>query len=191
MTAGGKNKINLIGERFGKLLVIEGAGSNNRGLAKWKCKCDCGNFYITTGYYLTQGRKKSCGCQNCRLYGKENPKWNGYEDINGSFWHRIKNGAKIRNLEFNISKKFIWELFLKQDKKCALTGIELKMCNSDKKQRSDLKEQTASLDRIDSSKGYIENNIQWVHKDINRIKSNMDNNSFIELCKKVAKKYEN
>ena len=37
-----------------------------------------------------------------------------------------------------------------------------------------------SLDRIDSSKGYEENNVQWVHKDINLMKNKYDNKYFIE-----------
>ena len=36
------------------------------------------------------------------------------------------------------------------------------------------------------SKGYHLNNIQWVHKDINFMKGNLNNEYFIELCKKVA-----
>ena len=46
---------------------------------------------------------------------------------------------------------------------------------------------TASLDRIDSSKGYTTDNIQWVHKDINIMKNDYGNDYFIEICKKVAK----
>ena len=45
---------------------------------------------------------------------------------------------------------------------------------------------SASLDRIDSSKGYIEGNVQWVHKDINKIKTDMSDNKFIEWCKLIA-----
>lgn len=45
---------------------------------------------------------------------------------------------------------------------------------------------TASLDRIDSSKGYKIENIQWVHKDINQMKSALENNKFIELCELVS-----
>ena len=45
---------------------------------------------------------------------------------------------------------------------------------------------TASLDRIDSSKGYTKDNVQWVHKDINYIKRDLSDSEFITLCKKVA-----
>jgi hypothetical protein len=45
---------------------------------------------------------------------------------------------------------------------------------------------TASLDRIDSSKGYIVGNVQWVHKDINFMKFTFSESRFIDLCKKVV-----
>ena len=53
--------INLIGQRFGSLEVIERAESKN-GKTFWKCKCDCGNEVTVFGYYLRSGHTKSCGC---------------------------------------------------------------------------------------------------------------------------------
>lgn len=55
-----KRKINLIGQRFGRLVVIEEDFSKNR--VAWKCKCDCGNFTVVTSDSLREGRTKSCGC---------------------------------------------------------------------------------------------------------------------------------
>lgn len=45
---------------------------------------------------------------------------------------------------------------------------------------------TASLDRIDSSKGYVEGNVHWVHKDINIMKWDFPLETFIKMCKFVA-----
>jgi len=44
----------------------------------------------------------------------------------------------------------------------------------------------ASLDRIDNSKGYHLNNVQWVHKDVNRMKWIFEQDYFIKLCNKVS-----
>jgi len=52
----------LIGKKFGKLIVIEREGSNNYNAACWKCKCDCGNEIITQTGSLTTGNTQSCGC---------------------------------------------------------------------------------------------------------------------------------
>lgn len=45
---------------------------------------------------------------------------------------------------------------------------------------------TASLDRIDSSKGYVEGNVQWVHKDVNYIKQDLEESYFKKLCKLIT-----
>jgi hypothetical protein len=47
---------------------------------------------------------------------------------------------------------------------------------------------TASLDRIDSSKGYIEGNLQWLHKRINIMKGNMSEKEFLDFCESVTLK---
>lgn len=56
-------KINdLVGQRFGRLVVIERDGSNKSGNAVWKCQCDCGNIKSIVGTSLTRGLTQSCGC---------------------------------------------------------------------------------------------------------------------------------
>lgn len=76
----------------------------------------------------------------------------------------------------------MWEIFLKQGKKCALTGEILYFSPI----QTDRKKSNASLDRIDSSKGYTENNIQWVLKNINLMKRELSDKDFIEICRKVV-----
>ena len=53
--------IDLIGQRFGKLIVLEKSGTKN-GRAIWKCKCDCGNYTEVTTALLRNGSVSSCGC---------------------------------------------------------------------------------------------------------------------------------
>jgi len=81
-------------------------------------------------------------------------------------------------------------LFLQQNRKCALSGLELKFANSAKEQRNH-KGTTASLDRICSSKGYVAGNVQWVHKDVNFMKQHYPQDYFVELCGKITKNMEN
>lgn len=52
----------ITGERFGRLVVLERAGTNDRGASLWRCRCDCGNEKVTRGFVLRQGRCRSCGC---------------------------------------------------------------------------------------------------------------------------------
>ena len=53
--------IDLTGQRFGRLTVIERAGTKH-GEAVWRCRCDCGNEVVVSGYKLRTGHSKSCGC---------------------------------------------------------------------------------------------------------------------------------
>jgi len=54
---------NEIGNKYGKLTVIERAEkTNNNKNAFWKCKCDCGNEIIINGIDLRRGHSQSCGC---------------------------------------------------------------------------------------------------------------------------------
>lgn len=108
----------------------------------------------------------------------------GFKEINGNYWGYLKKQANKRNKKFEITIIYIWNLFLKQNRKCAISGLKLRM-----KRRRGLKhdlKQTASLDRIDSSKGYIEGNVQWVHKRVNMMKGQLKDDSLVEFCEIIT-----
>ena len=54
--------LNLVGEKFGRLTVIERCGSNAIGRSLWACACDCGKKTSVAGYALKSGNTSSCGC---------------------------------------------------------------------------------------------------------------------------------
>ena len=74
----------MIGQRFGRLVVIKQIKSKN-GHSFWLCKCDCVNEKIIRGTFLRNGNTKSCGCLARELAsqrGRENagsdgPNWKG------------------------------------------------------------------------------------------------------------------
>jgi hypothetical protein len=104
--------------------------------------------------------------------------------IPSRYFNSLFNGAKRRGIIFDISIDDIWHQFEKQNQKCALSGLDLKFPLFGERAT----EQTASLDRIDSDIGYTKNNIQWLHKDVNKMKWELKQNRFIELCKLISKK---
>lgn len=55
-------KIDLTGQKFGRLTVIAEAGKSKRGRILWHCVCECGNERIVVGENLRSGGTKSCGC---------------------------------------------------------------------------------------------------------------------------------
>ena len=54
--------IDLSGQRFGRLTVIERAAENLSGKPAWHCRCDCGNHVTVRGNALHTGNTMSCGC---------------------------------------------------------------------------------------------------------------------------------
>jgi len=55
--------IDLTGQRFGDLVVLERDINKPKGRAYWICQCDCGKIISTLGTHLRQGNSKSCGCK--------------------------------------------------------------------------------------------------------------------------------
>ena len=164
----------LLGKRFGKLLVIkELSKRNHRGEVVWVTKCDCGNKRKVVTEWLLSGNTKTCGCSHFRK-GKVNPKYKGYKDVPIYYFKKLNRHKR----KFTITIKYVANLLEKQNYKCALSGLPITLCSRDN---------TASLDRINNKKGYIKRNVQWVHKDVNRMKSDFTQNNFIILCKNIAK----
>ena len=71
------------------------------------------------------------------------------------------------------SIEYLWNLFKNQKQICAITGDFIPNI------------QEASLDRIDSSKGYLEGNVQWTTQQANLSKHVMTMNELYKFCKKI------
>lgn len=169
---------NLVGQKINMLLILEPIKKENNKKVFWKVLCDCGTIKIMHSTCFTPTRTAySCGCHSGE--SRSNKLWKGYEEISSSYWSSLKHGAKLRNFEFDITIEYAWELFLKQNRKCSLSGVDIIFTRNIKHG------QTASLDRVDSTKGYIESNIVWVHKDVNILKSNFTNTQLIYWSKLI------
>jgi len=181
------NAIKYVNKEY-SLLKIEsilfvGEKTNRRREAK--CKCKCGNSIQSRLDHIIGGRRVSCGCASknrLSMIGSKNPAFKGYGEICANLIGEIKRSAKRRKLDYKVSKEYLWNLFLHQNRKCPFTGITLQFGRL-----SQSSERTASLDRIDNNKGYIENNLRWVYKDINMLKRNKEDEYIIYLCNLVAK----
>lgn len=55
-------KIDLLGKRFGRLVVVEESGRSRQGQVQWACQCNCGGTVTVTAGNLKAGSVKSCGC---------------------------------------------------------------------------------------------------------------------------------
>ena len=185
-------KHNLIGNRYHHLLVedMKITEKSKDNSYRCICKCDCGRIADVNTNYLMRNLRKTCGHKDCEYHrqdytnhGNKNVMFAGYEGIHGSKWSAYRLRAKRKGFDFDISIEYAWGLYEKQNKLCALTGEEIFFG------KTITSETTASLDRIDSSKGYIMGNVHWVHKDVNKMKMDLSMDRFKELCTKIVENF--
>lgn len=175
--------IDLTGIRFGRLSVIEKAERPKHVKSTsqyWLCKCDCGNEKIINSHGLMTGNTTSCGC-----YNKEKiKKALSYDNRNIPYINRIfceyKKHSEKRNISFKISKKRFIELI---ESPCFYCGKE--KSNTSRRSHCEEKYSYNGIDRIDSSKGYIEENIVPCCKICNKAKLAMPRNEFLIWIKDV------
>lgn len=84
-----------------------------------------------------------------------------------------KQHSKTKNISFEINEKIILEILKIQNNKCALSGI-------------DFVNENYSIDKINPKMGYTKDNIQLVIFEVNRMKSDLDLDLFLDLCNKIS-----
>jgi hypothetical protein len=161
-----------------KLTILKEDGIIDEKYKAVICKCECGNIIRCKKTLINTGRKKSCGCaiNETEFVSKY---------IMKMYWTAFILNAKSRKLEIYFNLSDLDELIEKQDFKCALTGLKLILPKTSDEFLLERK-WTASIDRIDSTKNYTLDNIQFVHKDINKMKMDMQQDIFIDYCRLVA-----
>lgn len=111
--------------------------------------------------------------------GRKTGSGKSYKGVYDLYYQRLKVGAEERKIPFNITLKHLGDLWEKQPI-CPYSGESLIQKTS--------KEDTcytASVDRIDPSKGYQPRNIQWVSKEINKRKGDSTHEEFLKFIKQI------
>ena len=180
----------LTNQTFGKLKVIKyvesgryrylnsetGKYVNGGKFDVWQCECECGKKFGVKNGNLKNGHATQC--RECAATQTGNKLRKCPIDYN--IWYNIVKRCNKKGMELDITPEHLYELFLKQNGKCALSGVEIHFGKTRRK------ENTASPDRIDSSKGYIKGNMRWVHKYINTMRNSLPDHLFIEWCQRVV-----
>lgn len=190
VTKKGKQHEDLTKQKFGRLTVeylVKEEKYHSQNL--WFCRCECGNTVKICSQSLKGSRIKSCGCLNQeKRKERGHQKFTGNKYLTGKQLGSIIQNAMIRGVECldktNLSS-ILENIFEKQNFKCAYTGEKLCFYERDDYGNIIPTSGNASVDRIDSSKGYIKDNIQIVHKDINRLKNDWSEKEFLNLIKKI------
>lgn len=165
------------GDTVGDWTILEFKGrikQNNKNTS-YLCRCSCGFIKPVLTCNLTSGSSKRCKkCTHKKLMTRKH--------IMDQLWNVLNHGAKRRSIPVEITKDDMLEQFNKQNQLCALTGIKLEIYL----ERDLYTSTTASLDRIDNTKGYLKDNIQWVHKKINALKNDFEQSEFLNWCKLIT-----
>lgn len=183
----------LTGKKFGRLTVLRYLGfSKSAWGSYWLCECDCGTVTSVGGKGITRrlAPTQSCGCLKAEDAARR--MWRGCGDLSGHYFHHLELRAQRYDYVFSITIEDAWALYEAQEGRCALSGLEIEFGRYAPESRSvpphhgRPRLNTASLDRINSNEGYTLDNVQWVHKEINRMKGDLDDAEFTELCRHVA-----
>jgi hypothetical protein len=165
---------------YGSWLILSGKVIVEKE-AKVLCRCtECGitERYVPA-FQLVKGVSKRCSLCGYSNKNENNPAWKGYKEIPYSWFSKYFE-RKNRKRYGDISIKDVYDLWLKQNKKCSLSGLDIDFI----KREDGI---SASIDRIDSKEEYTINNVQLVHKNVNLMKNHFNQDYFLELCKMIVK----
>jgi len=141
-------------------------------------KCFCGNIF-TCSIMNLKNHTGSCGCLKYQYdSGNKNYMWKGCGELSAHIFHSIKSNANKRGLEFDVTINDVWEQYILQNSTCTLSGLKLEFNTN----HLDRITKTASLDRIDPTRGYTKGNVHWIHKTINKMKMDLSIERFVYLC---------
>ena len=178
------NRLSLVDRKFTRLTVLEFVGIQPTGHREslWKCRCDCGNEMTTTGYSLTSGNTKSCGCyhkiRTRQLFSKPISEIR----VNRIFYDYRKR-AKQKNMDITLTKEQFKTLM---DSDCHYCGGEP---SNSLVQHEESLPVYQGIDRKDNSEGYTPDNVVPCCIVCNKMKKTMSHDDFLLHIHRISTRF--
>lgn len=165
--------------RCGVVRPVETFGLTSKGAPRSYCR-ECNNALNKAQY---DKRKTTPEFITKRRQYAQHNRQNNKRIRATMMWHSSKNGAKRRGIEYAIEKETLFMLFNFQGWKCIRTGIDFDL-------RTDMGNLPfgPSVDRIDSSKGYVLGNIQLVCNIYNYAKNIWSDDDVLTMARMLIDK---
>jgi hypothetical protein len=148
--------IDLTGQKFNRLLVVERVKTNKSKNSKWLCKCECGEYTTVLACHLKSGHTKSCGCAKIEAIKKANTKHGLRNTKLHSVWNSMKqrclNENNIQYIDYGERGITICEEWKNDFELFYNWSI------------SNGYEEGLSIDRINNDKGYYPDNCRWTNE---------------------------
>lgn len=135
---------------------------------------------------------RSCVAKQCnsekeiKIPSEFKEKWNGSNSDECTPFRYYLKKARARKWDYDIDCSYLNDLWKKQKGKCSISGLDMKL-KTHSNTSEDLGLTAASLDRIDSSLGYIKGNVQFMCVGLNLLKGKREDSEVIDFLDKIIK----
>jgi hypothetical protein len=151
-------KLDLAGQKFWRLTLIEVVGTNKAKQRMWRCICECGKEHIASQQHITRGTTKSCGCYHKDKQTKHGmvgtKEWFAYQHAKARCKSTHPSHADYYDRGITVTFQSFEEFF-----------AEVGRAPSAKH----------SLDRIDNNRGYEPGNLRWATREEQMRNTRCDN----------------
>jgi len=176
---GERRRLNLTGQTFDRLYVVDSAGNNKRGRPQWNCVCTCGKRKVVTTASLRNGRH-SCGCYAIETAKRLDNKFRlpaGESQLNGVF-SQYRHRARRFKREWGLSKEQFKKILSSNCIYCNALPVR---CGE-----NGFLMVRNTVDRVDSKQGYTPENSVPCCLACNKAKMNRSYTEFVEWACRVA-----